>query len=104
MIMNKIIKHVDGKTNVKAKFLRYSNPPSFEYKFQGMTYSREITLTEAYEFGVIECDCSQVITILGYENSIAGEQCIICGKVDYFGNPFIKPDGSIKSTDLERAF
>jgi len=48
------IKHIDGKTNVKAKVFTIGESISLEYKFQGMTYERELTLIEAYELGIIE--------------------------------------------------
>lgn len=48
------IKHVDGKTNVEAKVFKTSKSISLEYKFQGMTYGRELTLNEAYELGIVE--------------------------------------------------
>jgi len=49
-----IIKHVDGKTDVKAKVLMFGKSINLEWKYQGMTYSRELTLSEAYETGIIE--------------------------------------------------
>jgi len=49
-----VIKHVDGKTNIKAKVLMFGSSINLEYKYQGMTYGRELTLSEAYELGIIE--------------------------------------------------
>ncbi len=49
-----IIKHVDGRTDVKANILRFGKSINLEWRFQGMTYGRELTLSEAYELGIIE--------------------------------------------------
>jgi len=49
-----VIKHVDGKTDVKAKVLMFGKSINLEWKYQGMTYGRELTLSEAYELGIIE--------------------------------------------------
>lgn len=49
-----IIKHVDGKTNVKAKVFNISNNISLEWKFKGMTYGRYLNFTEAIELGIIK--------------------------------------------------
>lgn len=48
------IKHIDGKTNVKAKVFKTSKTISLEYKFEGMTYGRDLTFAEAIELGIIE--------------------------------------------------
>lgn len=48
------IKHVDGKTNVKAKVFNINNKINLEWKFQGMAYSRDLTFGEAVELGIIE--------------------------------------------------
>lgn len=52
--MNIIIKHVDGKTNVKAKVLMFGESINLEYKFQGMSYGRELTLLEAHKLGILK--------------------------------------------------
>jgi hypothetical protein len=49
-----IIKHVDGKTNVKANVLMFGKSINLEWELQGLTYGRELTLSEAYELGIIE--------------------------------------------------
>ena len=49
-----VIKHVDGKTDVKAKVLMFGKSINLEWKHQGMTYSRELTFTEAIELEIIE--------------------------------------------------
>ena len=48
------IKHVDGKTNVKAKVFNTNNKFSLEWKFQGMDYGRDLSFTEAVELGLIK--------------------------------------------------
>jgi hypothetical protein len=51
-----IIKHVDGKTDVKAKILKFGDSINLEYKFQGMTYGRELTTLEACKLGIINIE------------------------------------------------
>jgi hypothetical protein len=79
--MDKVkIKHVDGVTNVLAKVHLGQSEINLEYKFEGMTYGRTIGLEEAIKLGIIECSHPSMNPMLGFENSIVGEVCCICGK------------------------
>ena len=71
------IKHVDGKTNVKANVFIIGQSVSLEYKFQGMTYGRELSMNEAYEIGVIECKHPREKRSYIGSNLL---RCNICGK------------------------
>lgn len=48
------IKHVDGKTNVKAKVFNLNNKITLEWELEGMTYSRELTFLEAVGLEIIK--------------------------------------------------
>jgi len=72
-----IIKHVDGKTNITAKVFIIGESISLEYKFKGMTYGRELTLSEAYELGILECTHPREKSSYIGSNLL---RCNICGK------------------------
>ena len=40
------IKHIDGITDVMAKVHKYGNEINLEYRFEGMTYGRMLTVSE----------------------------------------------------------
>jgi len=48
-----IIKHIDGNTDIIAKILIFGNSINLEWIYQGMTYGRELTYSEAIELGII---------------------------------------------------
>ncbi len=73
-IVKEII-HVDGVTRIKCKGIINADLEFVgEYKFEGMTYGVTIQLAG--------CEVGQhdIIPMLGYENSIIGEQCRQCGE------------------------
>ena len=72
-----IIKHIDGKTDVKANVLMFGNSINLEYKFKGMTYGRELSLIESYELGIIECEHPRERRDYIGSNLL---RCNICGK------------------------
>lgn len=49
--MKKMIKHIDGKTNVIAKGYIKNNQFIGEYKYEGMTYGVNINLKQRYICG-----------------------------------------------------
>lgn len=72
-----IIKHVDGKSDVKANISIIGQSISLEYKFQEMTYGRELNTSEAYELGIIECKHPREKRSYIGNNLL---RCNICGK------------------------
>jgi len=71
------IKHIDGKTNVIAKIFMIGESISLEYKFEGMSYGRDVSLNEAYELGILECKHPREKRSYIGSNLL---RCNICGK------------------------
>lgn len=74
------IKHVDGITDVIGKVYFSENGINVEYKKEGITWGRTMSIREAVDLKIINCPHTNIYPIIGFENSIIGERCNICGK------------------------
>lgn len=74
------IKHLDGVTDVIAK-VSFGKEICLNYRFEGMDYGVTLSTKQAIDLKIIDCPHDAIYPLMGFENSIVGEQCLTCGKI-----------------------
>lgn len=83
-VIDRKFKTVHMGTNDPVTAFVYTNNDGdmcLDYRHQGMSYTQRPNMYQLIKMGLVKCDCSNVLPVLGFENEIVGEECQACGKL-----------------------